>query len=293
MNRERVLLAIPCLLLCSAAARAQTRDAIRLERATTATLELVLVRAGEFTMGSPESEVGRKRHEGPATRVRLTRDYWLGATEVTQAQFALVMRANPSVQRGPDLPVNNVNRHEAAEFCARVSKASGRVVRLPTEAEWEHACRAGTTTRYFTGDEEEGLDEFAWFDGNSEGNLHPVGRKRPNPWGLYDMTGNAFEWCGNPYGPYPGGSVTDWRGPETSAFGVLRPGVFYLDDYMCRSAARSFWPPEARDRYFGFRVLVEAGSAGGSFEAGGDSGPGASEVESGGSSPHSARVLGK
>lgn len=275
-------------------ARALGEDTLPLGGETSQTIGLVLVRSGEFKMGSPETEIGRKRHEGPQTRVKITRDYWLGRTEVTQRQFEAVMFRNPSVtDLGPDLPVNNVSRHEAEEFCARLSSSTGRTVRLPTEAEWEFACRAGTETRYFCGDDEESLDAFAWFDGNSGGRLHPVGMKKSNPMGLHDMTGNAFEWCSNPYGPYPGGTSTDWRGPDSSPFGVLRPGVFYLDEFMCRSAARSFWPPDARDRYFGFRVLVEAGSGEAGAPAGDGSAGGASSTVSGGLSPQSARVLGK
>jgi formylglycine-generating enzyme required for sulfatase activity len=230
---------------------------MQLDLGSSVTMTLVRVHAGSFVMGSPRSELGREKNEGPQTRVKLTRDYWIGQTEVTQAEYWAVMGENPSVFIGDSIPVNNVSWEEATAFCEAASDQTGRTVLLPTEAQWEYACRAGTTTPWITGEDHEGIADYAWFDGNSDGSLHPVGTKKPNPWGIHDMTGNATEWCRNWYYEYPGGEVTDPTGPETGDFAVLRPGVFYLDEFMTRSAARLFWPRTAKDKYYGFRVIVE------------------------------------
>lgn len=230
---------------------------MQLDLGSSVTMTLVRVRAGSFVMGSPRSELGREKNEGPQTHVTLTRDYWIGQTEVTQTEFWAVLGRNPSIFTGDSLPVNNVSWEDATEFCAAASEFTGRSVLLPTEAQWEYACRAGTTTPWITGDDHEGIADYAWFDGNSEGVLHPVGAKKPNSWGIHDMTGNATEWCRNWYYEYPGGEVKDPAGPAKGDFAVLRPGVFYLDEFMTRSAARLHWPKDAKDKYYGFRVIVE------------------------------------
>jgi len=230
---------------------------MELDLGSSVTMTLVRVKAGEFVMGSPHSEVGRDKNEGPQIRVKLTRDYWIGQTEVTQTEYWAVMLSNPSIFVGDALPVNNVSWEDATAFCEAASELTGRTVLLPTEAQWEYACRAGTTTPWITGDDHEGIADYAWFDGNSDGRLHPVGAKKPNSWGIHDMTGNATEWCRNWYYEYPGGTVTDATGPEGGDFAVLRPGVFYIDEFLTRSAARMHWPRTAKDRYYGFRVIVE------------------------------------
>ncbi|MDX2177921.1 MAG: SUMF1/EgtB/PvdO family nonheme iron enzyme [Candidatus Sumerlaeia bacterium] len=220
-------------------------------------LRAVRVEPGAFAMGSPWTELGRNENEGPVTTVRFTKPFRLGETEVTQAQWEALGFENLSEWRGADLPVGNVSRFDAEAWCAAASTKLGVVVRLPTEAEWEYAARAGSGTAYPCGERDDCLDGFAWHQGNSGGELRAVRRWRPNAWGLHDMTGNAMEWCANGYGAYPGGELVDWKMDPGGALGVLRPGVFWVDNFMLRTACRSFWPAEARDRYFGFRVLIE------------------------------------
>lgn len=234
----------------------QPGDVSELDCGSSVTMRLRWIPPGEFTMGSPPDEIARYHWEGPQTRTILARGYWIGETEVTQAQYEALTGTNPSEFRGADLPVGGISRIAAEAFCAALSQRTGRRVSLPTDAQWEYACRAGTTTRYSFGDEDEELVHFAWCDANAEGRLHPVARKKPNRWGLYDMHGNAWEWTADNYYPLPGGTQTDPRGPAEGDTAVLRCGVWYLDDFLLRSAHRSLWPPSAADRYFGFRVVV-------------------------------------
>ena len=162
--------------------------------------------AGEFDMGSTDGD----SDERPVHRVRISRDFYLGIHEVTQAEYRAVTGKSPSNFKGDDLPVEKVSWEEANEFCRLLTERertagglpSGMVYRLPTEAEWEYAARAGTTTKYCFGDDESGLGEYAWYGGNSGSTTHPVGQKRPNAWGLYDMHGNVWEWCQDWYGAY-------------------------------------------------------------------------------------------
>jgi len=193
--------------------------------------------------------------EKPAHEVTLTRPYYLGRFEVTQEQYQQVMGGNPSDFKGQNLPVENVSWDEAQEFCKKASEKTGHAMRLPTDAEWEFACRAGTRTLYCTGDGEADLDRAAWYDKNSGNTTHPVGQKVPNAWGLYDMHGNVWEWVQDFYAPYKAEAATDPGGPAQGQYRVLRGGSWFYFPGLCRSASRFGDYPDDRDFDFGFRVV--------------------------------------
>ena len=180
---------------------------------------LAPVDPGEFVMGSPADEAG---HEPDETqhKVRITKPFFLGVYQVTQSQYAAVMGNNPSYFRGEDLPaesrgdlpVESVSWFDAVAFCKKLSAKEGKTYRLPTEAEWEYACRAGSTAP-FAGDGD--INDIGWYQWNSGEMTHPVGLLQPNDWGFYDMQGNVWEWCSDWYAPYPPGDATDPTGPAT------------------------------------------------------------------------------
>jgi formylglycine-generating enzyme required for sulfatase activity len=212
---------------------------------------LVPIPAGTFTMG--------EGNETPHP-VTLTKPFELGVYEVTQQQYVQVMGSNPSEFKGPQNPVEKVSWNDAVEFCRKLSelpseKSAGYVYRLPTEAEWEYACRAGTQTAYSFGNSESELGDYAWYDENSGGKSHPVGSKKPNAWGLYDMHGNVYEWCQDWYGDYPSGSVTDPTGAASGSVRVFRGGSWFIYSDFCRSAYRDWYTPGLRYFDLGFRVL--------------------------------------
>jgi formylglycine-generating enzyme required for sulfatase activity len=224
-------------------------------------IELLWIEPGTFLMGSPPEEPDRNKAEGPQTRVTLTKGFWLGKTPVTQQQYEAFTGTNPSTLKnaGKDAPVENVSWNDATKFCAALTereRAAGRlpagyVYTLPTEAQWEYACRAGTTGA-FAGEPA----AMAWFDVNSGGTTHPVGLKRPNAWGLHDMLGNVLEWCYDWYGDYRGGAVTDPTGPAKGYFRMARGGSWRVGVNVCRSAARSGGSPDRRDYTIGFRLAL-------------------------------------
>ena len=216
-------------------------------------MRFVPISAGTFTMGEGQT----------AHKVTLTQAFELGQHEVTQEQYEKVMGKNPSKFKGKQKnPVEMVIWNDAVEFCRKLSdlpgeKSTGYVYRLPTEAEWEYACRAGTTTAYSFGDSIGELRDYAWYHQNSGGfsrTTHPVGQKKPNAWGLHDMHGNVFEWCQDWYGDYPSGSVTDPTGPSSGSQRVLRGGS-WNDITFCLSAIRFGPAPDYRNNRLGFRVV--------------------------------------
>jgi len=220
------------------------------------TMKLVLIPAGRFMMGSPDSEKGRVPHEGPQHEVTISRPFYMAATEVTQAQYQAIMGTNPSFFQGELNPVEHVSWTDATEFCKKLSVRTRRTVRLPTEAEWEYACRAGSSTRFCFGDADEVLGDYAWTEANSGGTTHPVGRKEPNAWGLYDMHGNVCEWCADWYGAYPDGPATDPQGPASGTYRVLRGGCVLTAPSVDRCGLRVLDPPSKRTAIYGFRVVV-------------------------------------
>ncbi len=230
--------------------------------------KLVLIHAGSFTMGSPVSEVGRQDNETPH-EVTISKSYYLGAYEVTQEQYGQVMEENPSLFLGSQLPVEQVNWDDSVSYCKKLSdlreeKDAGRVYRLPTEAEWEYACRSTSGAAYSFGDTSDALAEYSWFSDSNEKNpaiqlnskTHPVGEKKSNRWGLFDMHGNVSEWCHDRFADYPAGESTDPQGPEQGLSRVYRGGS-WLDVYgNCRSARRGSGNPLKRTFVNGFRVAM-------------------------------------
>ena len=218
-------------------------------------LEMVLIPAGEFLMGSPDS--GADSDEKPQHRVRITKPFYFGKYLVTQEQWQAVMESNPSHFKGPKNPVECVSWDDCQEFLEKLNAkigVQGGKFALPTEAQWEYACRAGSTTRYCFGDGESALGEYAWYNGNSGNTTHPVGEKKPNAWGLYDMQGNVWEWCADWCGAYGTEAVADPTGPVGGSFRVVRGGGWGGPAGDCRSAYRDWIRPGYRALGLGLRV---------------------------------------
>ncbi|MDX2018685.1 MAG: formylglycine-generating enzyme family protein [Deltaproteobacteria bacterium] len=233
-------------------------------------IDLVLVRAGQFQMGSPATE--RKR-EGNETqhRVTITRDFYLGKTEVTQAQYEAVMGYNPTATEhryfeaanvGSHKPVVGVTFEDAEAFCAKLSEQTGRKVRLPTEAEWELACKGGGQAAgpgpFSPGVTEENLSAYAWFAKTARLS-EEVGLKKPTNLGLLDLHGNVWEWTSDWFAPYESGDAVDPQGPATSTkVRVFRGGCSFNPLHLQRCSFRHAVSPEYKDAAIGFRILVEA-----------------------------------
>ena len=211
---------------------------------------------GRFLMGSPESEQGRFVDEGPQHEVELSRGFWLGETPVTQAVWEGVMGVNPSEFKGSNRPVENVSWDDCSGFLGRANARSpGLALRLPTEAEWEYACRAGTTGPTYRGKNDAGtLDAIGWYKDNSGGTTQPVKQKAPNPWGLYDTLGNVWEWCSDWRGDYTAKSAKDPTGPETDRWRVYRGGSWGNGAERLRAAIRNAGTPVYRYGRLGFRL---------------------------------------
>ena len=213
-------------------------------------MEFVWVPAGEFRMGSTSSEAFSDEH--PMTRVRISRGFWLGKYEVTQSEWQGVMGTNLSEFSGcGQCPVENVSWNDAQAFIRILNgRSGGSQYRLPTETEWEYAARAGTR-----GDRYGNVAAVAWYGEGFDGRTHPVGEKAPNAWGLYDMLGNVYEWVADWYGDYPGGTVTDPKGPASGSYRVNRGGNWIFSARYCRASARGFNSPGIRFSDLGFRLL--------------------------------------
>lgn len=219
-------------------------------------MSFVLIPAGSFTMGSPTGEPGQDPDEQQHP-VTISKAFYLQTTEVTQYQWTQVMGSQRSSFKdcGDDCPVERVSWPDAQEFIRGLNqKENVNKYRLPSEAEWEYACRAGSKGRFCFGDEEAKLGEYAWYAGNSERKTHPVGKKKPNALSLYDMHGNVLEWCQDWYGDYPTSHVTDPTGPKAGEKRVLRGGAWSSDARIMRSASRRWSGPNYRYNHTGFRV---------------------------------------
>jgi formylglycine-generating enzyme required for sulfatase activity len=216
-------------------------------------MAFVLIPAGTFLMGGDLF-----RNEQPVHPVHLTRLFLLGQHEVTQGQWVAVMGTNPSRFTG-DLqrPVETVSWEEVQGFIRQLMAREGHHYRLPTEAEWEYAARADTTSDYSFGNEVSQLGAYAWYGDDAEGTTHPVGQKRPNAWGLFDVYGNVWEWVQDWYGDYAAEAVSDPQGPSSGSSRGMRGGGWNRGAGDCRSAYRNYAAPGIRVAYRGFRLLRE------------------------------------
>jgi formylglycine-generating enzyme required for sulfatase activity len=236
------------------------------------------IREGDLLMGSPDGEVGRKKNEGPQHKVRITSPFYMSIFPVTKGQFARFAKEAPYKteaeqardkltwqntgfsQDNPHEPVVFVTWNDAVKFCEWLTKEDkeGRRYVLPTEAQWEYACRVGTKTAYFFGDDAKFLKDYAWYKDNSENRIHPVAGQSSNPKGLFDLYGNVRQWCRDDLRTYAGGEVVDPIGPETAGGQrALRGGDWESDAAACRSAARMHLDPSERNNHVGFRVVCE------------------------------------
>jgi formylglycine-generating enzyme required for sulfatase activity len=219
-------------------------------------MTFALIPAGSFVMGDEAGNANEK----PAHKVTLSKPFYLGQHEVTQEQWQAVMGSNPSQFTGPKLPVERVTWADCQAFLKKLAaKVPGKTFRLPTEAEWEYACRAQGTGRYSFGDEPKGLGDHAWFLLNSAKATHPVGEKKPNAWGLYDMHGNVQEWCQDSYALYQAGEQTDPSGAAAPGNRVTRGGAWDYDAGRVRSAARNSYAPAMKYSDLGVRVVLVPG----------------------------------
>ncbi len=251
-----ILLCIILVVGCSSPAYCQQLKSIT----NSIGMKLVLILPGTFTMGSPEEEFGRKPGE-TQHQVSISNWYYLGRYEVTQGQYEEVMGNNPSEFKGAKNPVETVSWEDAVSFCNKLSelpeeKAAGRAYRLPTDAEWEYACRATSTTAYCFGDSSESLGEYAWFDEARPRKRHGVGEKKANKWGLYDMHGNVGEWTQDWFDEGPFEEITDPTGPKEGSFRVIRGGSSMSPSVYCRSAYRERCEPSNSACIIGFRVAM-------------------------------------
>ena len=216
-------------------------------------LKMVFIPPGAFRMGSNSSQAFD--HEKPVHIVTLTQGFWIGIHEVTQEQYEAVMGENPSEFKGRKRPVEQVSWDEAQEFCKKASPLAGQTLQLPTEAQWEYACRAGSTTEYCNGDDEAALQRVGWYRENSKNETHAVGELAANAWGLHDCHGNVWEWCNDVDDAYKRGDCTDPVGPQAGSERVIRGGSWLYDARLARAAFRDWIRPDSQDDYLGFRCL--------------------------------------
>jgi formylglycine-generating enzyme required for sulfatase activity len=223
-------------------------------------LTIKKIPAGSFVMGAPGEVKDSRRNEGPIHDVKISKPFYIGIYEVTQGQWEAVMGTNPSKFNGkPNHPVEKISWNNIQEFLEKMNSMGIGTFRLPTEAEWEYACRAGSKTRFYWGDDPGyiNINDYAWYEGNSEGKTHVVGEKKPNEWGLYDMSGNVHEWCQDWYEKYSNAKLADPKGPNQRKHIVYRGGAWNELPSYCRSTNRCYIQPGIKGLYpnLGFRLV--------------------------------------
>ena len=219
-------------------------------------IDMVKVEAGTFMMGATSEMKDPYSDEKPVHQVTLTNDYYMGKYEVTQALWQAVMGSNPSNFKGDNLPVETVNWNDCQEFISKLNSLTGRKFRLPTEAEWEYAARGGKKSRGYQYSGSRKISDVAWYEGNSRSKTHPVGRKQANELGIYDMSGNVWEWCSDWYGSYSSSSQTNPTGADSGAGRVCRGGGWCDDAVCCRLSYRYGHTPDSRRTYLGLRLAL-------------------------------------
>jgi formylglycine-generating enzyme required for sulfatase activity len=261
------------LLIIACSTSAHAGQFITIDLGGGLTLEMVKIPAGTFQMGSPSTEKNRNSIEGPIHTLTISKDFYMGKYELTQAQWMKIYGSWPgdapssTYGAGDNNPAYNVSWNDICNtggFLEKLNtlKPSGYSgFRLPTEAEWEYAARAGTQTRFYWGDDPSCnlIGSYAWYNSNSGSKTHPAGEKLPNTFGLYDMSGNVWEWCGDWYGGYGSSAVSDPAGPASGSYRVVRGGCWHIPGDYCRAANRLGNLPSRRHQFFGFRVALPAG----------------------------------
>ena len=257
--------------LCAVALQLAALHAADFEEVTNTGIVFIQIPAGTFWMGTSDSDKtgleGQKlwtrfeECERPRRKVTLTKPFLIGKYEVTQKQWSEVMSNNPSAFKGDDLPVESVSWEEVQQFIKKLNAVSDGKFRLPSEAEWEYACRAGSTNLYGAGKDREeagstNLVDYAWHRANSDNKTHPIGTRKPNAWGLHDLHGNVWEWCQDWFDPdsYTKTPARDPVNAQPAVERVMRGGSWFLEAYTLRSAYRSGQLPFAKSQYVGFRL---------------------------------------
>ncbi|MDR3217989.1 MAG: SUMF1/EgtB/PvdO family nonheme iron enzyme [Dysgonamonadaceae bacterium] len=221
-------------------------------------IEMVYVKGGTFTMGcTAEQDNDCNDAENPVHQVTLS-DFYIGKYEVTQAQWKAVMGSNPSQFKGDTLPVENVNWDDVQAFIKKLNTQTGKKYRLPTEAEWEYACRGGAYSAHYKYSGSNTVDDVAWYKENSGDQTHPIGQKSPNELSLYDMSGNVWEWCSDWKGAYSSGLQTNPTGPSSGSHRVGRGGSWYGSVQNVRVPFRLNFPPSLRNSVLGFRLAANS-----------------------------------
>ncbi|MGC9342409.1 MAG: formylglycine-generating enzyme family protein [Bacteroidales bacterium] len=262
MIRKYLILSLSGVILWTSCKKSDP-SVLEIAISDTAKIEMVLIPSGNFLMGSDTTEQDRHSDEGPLRNVTISKPFYMGKYEITQQQWLEVMDDNPSIfkdkENWKEYPVDWVSWNDCVEFTEKLSKITGKTFRLPTEAEWEYACRAGTTTRYYWGEDpaDKEIVDYAWAFSYSEGRSHPVGLKKPNAWGLYDMSGNVWEWCLDWREPYNPADTLDPNGSLTGTRKIYRGGSWFNERPALRSANRNGHPPETLGTNAGLRVIME------------------------------------
>jgi formylglycine-generating enzyme required for sulfatase activity len=251
MKKSLYLIVISLLLMMNGATCDRNNDSKIKEP------KMVSVKGGTFTMGCSGEQINDCVYdEVPAHQVTLS-SYKIAKYPVTQELWVQIMGYNPSYFKGDDYPVDGVSWLDVQEFLSKLNAATGKNYRLPTEAEWEFAARGGNKSKGYKSSGSNDIDAVAWFDDNSGGEMHPVGTKAPNELGIYDMNGNAWEWCSDWFGVYSPEAKTNPQGPDTGGARILRGGCWYSIAPMCRVSYRDYFAPENRHAFFGFRLCLE------------------------------------